>query len=210
MSLINEVKQLSPLQRNQQIMSFYLLFVNALLVATTTLLYVDLFGADGMVLKTYIASIYSLILLVPALGKWSQKSPMRTFKVALTMEVLSVGAYILVSLDVYAMYLLPIASALILSGGLIMRPILTQVSSIVTNGCAHYSLVSSKLDAIYTAIGAGVGVLFIFFDIPNTISIIVLAASLVMARLYRKRVLTEIYQPDEMHSDSPSMALTAK
>jgi len=116
MSLVTEVKRLSPLQRNQQIMSFYLLFVNALLVATTTLMYVDLFGADGMVLKTYIASIYSLILLVPALGKWSQTSPMRTFKVALAMEVLSIVAYILVSLDFYAMYLLPIASALILSG----------------------------------------------------------------------------------------------
>tara|TARA_B100000749_G_scaffold280565_1_gene277292 strand:- start:2361 stop:2636 length:276 start_codon:yes stop_codon:yes gene_type:complete len=91
-----------------------------------------------------------------------------------------------------------------------MRPILTQVSSIVTNGCAHYSLVSSKLDAIYTAVGAGVGVLFIFFDIPNTISIVVLAASLVMARMYRKRVLTEVYQSDEMESDSSPLALTAK
>lgn len=174
-------------------MSFYLLFVNALMVAVTTLLYVELFEAEGMVLKTYIASVYGLIILIPALGKWAQQSPMTTFKVALFMEVLSIGAYVLVSLDMYAVYLLPLASALILSSNLIMKPILTQVSSIVTNGCAHYSLVSSKLDAVYTAVGAGVGILFILFDIPNTLSIIVLFASLLMARLYRKRVLEEVY-----------------
>ena len=34
MNLIKEVAALSPLRRNQQIMSFYLLFVNALLEAT--------------------------------------------------------------------------------------------------------------------------------------------------------------------------------
>lgn len=193
MSLISDIKALSRLQKNQQIMSFYLLFVNALMVAVTTLLYVELFEAEGMVLKTYIASVYGLIILIPALGKWAQQSPMTTFKVALFMEVLSIGAYVLVSLDMYAVYLLPLASALILSSNLIMKPILTQVSSIVTNGCAHYSLVSSKLDAVYTAVGAGVGILFILFDIPNTLSIIVLFASLLMARLYRKRVLEEVY-----------------
>lgn len=196
MSLISDINTLSRLQKNQQIMSFYLLFVNALLVAVTTLLYVDLFGAQGMVLKTYIASVYGLIILIPALGTWAQQSPMTTFKVALFMEILSISAYTFVSFDVYPMYLLPVASALILSSGLIMRPILTQVSSIVTNGCAHYSLVSSKLSAIYTAIGAGIGIVFVLFDVPNTLSIVVLFVSLMMARLYRKRVLEEVYTTD--------------
>lgn len=202
MSLITDIKALTPIQKNQQFMSFYLLFVNALLIATTTLFYVDLFGADGMILKSYIASVYGLVLLIPALGKWAQSNPLRTFKVALLLEVMSIVSYVLVTLDYYAMYFLPLASAFILSSGLIMRPILTQVSSIVTNGCAHYSLVSSKMDSIYTSIGAGVGILFVLFDVPNTVSIITLALALGMSRLYRKRVLEAIYNNDNTETNS--------
>ena len=65
MNLIKEVAALSPLRRNQQIMSFYLLFVNALLGAAIVMLYVDLFNADGLVLKTmrcqYLALLFSFL-----------------------------------------------------------------------------------------------------------------------------------------------------
>ena len=67
---------LSPLRRSQQIMSFYLLLVNALLGAAIVMLYVDLFNADGLVLKNCALSVLGLAIFIPALGKMAKEHPM--------------------------------------------------------------------------------------------------------------------------------------
>jgi hypothetical protein len=193
MSVIQEVKSLSPLRKNQQIMSFFLLFVNAMLIAVTTSLYIKAFGTEGLILKDYAISLYGLILFIPILGKLAMQYPLRAFTVALFLEAASVIAYFLVSKSFHEHLLLPIATLCIISSSLIMRPILVQVDSLVTNGCSNYSLLKSKLDALYTSIGALFGGYCIFANVSISFSIIIYATSLVMARYYRKKVLDEIF-----------------
>lgn len=193
MTLWKEFGALSPLRKNQQIMSFFLLFVNALLLAVSTIFYVDLFDSDGLILKNYAVSLLGLLILVPALGKIAIKRPLATFHFSVCLEALSCIGYFLVAQDVYAPVMLLTASFLIFFSNLLMKPILTQVDSVVTNGCGTYSLLKSKMDNIYIAIGALIGVLFIVLSVPTMFAVIAYSAALGFARYYRHKVLTEIY-----------------
>jgi len=74
----------------------------------------------------------------------------------------------MVSQSIYAPVMLLTSSFLIFASNLLMNPILNQVESIVTDGCAQYSLLKSKMNGIYTAVGAGVGAAFVLFDVPMT------------------------------------------
>ncbi len=197
MSLITECRELSTLRKNQQIMSFFLLFVNALLVATSTTFYIDIFTSDGLILKNYATSLLGLLILMPFLGRFAMNNPILTFRIAIILEFLSCIGYIMVSQSMYESFMLLTASFLIFSSNLLMRPILTQVDSIVTDGCKDYSLLKSKLDGIYTAIGAGIGAAFILLSIPMVYAVVLYIASLALARLYRNRVLIEVYSDDD-------------
>lgn len=197
MSLLQEIRFLSPLRKNQQIVSFFLLFVNAMMLAITTILYIKTFGAEGLVIKGYSESLYGLVLLIPFFGRFALKHPMIAFNIALCLEVLSVILYILTSQNVMPSITLPLATTFVLSSNLLMRPINIQANSIINAGSSTYSLLSSKLDASYTAIGAMVGGLFIFFNAPTIVMITCFALTLIASRYYRKKVLIEIYvRPD--------------
>tara|TARA_Y100001936_G_scaffold250315_1_gene302778 strand:- start:451 stop:1089 length:639 start_codon:yes stop_codon:yes gene_type:complete len=193
MSIISEIKELSELRKNQQIMSFYLLFVNALMLAISTKFYIALFTGDGLILKNYAISLLGLLILVPAIGKFAIDRPILTFRISVVLEAFSCLGYFLTSFSIFAELSLVTASFLVFASGLIMRPIYTQMDSIVTNGCKNYSLLKSKLDGLYTAIGAFVGAMFILLDIPTVAAISLLTITLGMARYYRNKVVNEIY-----------------
>jgi len=102
MSLIKEFRALTPLRRNQQIMSFFLLFVNALMLATSMTFYVDLFGSEGLILKNYAFSLLGLLILIPFLGRFAISKPLLTFRIGIAMEVISCAGYFMVSQSIYA------------------------------------------------------------------------------------------------------------
>jgi len=193
MQIINEIKALSTLRKNQQLMSFYMLFVNALIIACTATFYVEFFGSEGLILKDYAVSLLGLMLFIPMFGRFATSKPLRTFTIAVVLELLSVTGYLLTSLGVAPEMCLIVATYCIVQSGVIMRPINTQVDSIVTAGSASYSLLKSKLDALYTAISAAVGASFVLLGVSKTATVAMLAASLICSRYYRKRVLKEIY-----------------
>lgn len=206
MTLFQELNELSPLRKNQQIMSFFLLFVNALLVAVSTIFYVRIFGSDGLILKNYAISLLGLLILIPVLGKIAIKKPLATFHFCVFLEALSVIGYILVAQDIYAPFMLLTASFFIFASNLLMKPVLTQVDSIVTNGCGEYSLIKSKMDNIYLAIGALIGALFIILSIPIIFAVIAYSTALGFARYYRHKVLIEIYTSNQVTPQEPEAA----
>ena len=65
--IVKEIGQLSDLRRHQQLMSFYMLFVAALLLAFTDKLYIELFGAEGLIYKDYFISLFGLVALIKIL-----------------------------------------------------------------------------------------------------------------------------------------------
>jgi hypothetical protein len=90
-----------------------------------------------------------------------------------------------------------------------MKPILTQVDSIVTNGCGNYSLLKSKMDNIYIAIGALTGVVFIILSVPTIFAVIAYSAALGFARYYRHKVLTEVYTGTDTPLPDPASKIDA-
>tara|TARA_R110001583_G_scaffold174017_2_gene328224 strand:+ start:4148 stop:4795 length:648 start_codon:yes stop_codon:yes gene_type:complete len=194
MNILDEVKGLSPLRKNQQLVVFYMLFVNAMIIACTATFYVEFFGSDGLILKDYAISVLGLMLFIPVFGRFSTSKPLRTFKIALTLEFVSVVGYLMTSIGVAPQACLIVASYCVVQSGIIMRPINTQVDSLVTAGCADYSLLKSKLDALYTAVGAAVGASFLLLGASKVTVVIMLGISLACSRYYRKRVLVEIYE----------------
>jgi hypothetical protein len=209
MGVIEELRSLSPLRKNQQQAGFYLLFVNALIIACTASFYVKEFGSEGLVLKDYAVSLLALMLFVPLFGRLVTAKPLNTFKVAVGLEVMSVIGYFMTSLGVMPKVSLLAASFCVVQAGIIMRPTLNQVDSIVTNGSACYSLLKSKLDALYMAVGAMVGASFLLLEVSKTITVLVLGVSLLCSRFYRKRVLNEIYA-DKVEGEwliEPSVAI---
>lgn len=199
MIFIDQLRALSPLRRNQQKMAFCLLFVNALLGATSITLYVDLFTSDGLIVKNYIVSVAGLALFVPLLGRMTTTRPLQVFYTCVVLEGISMLAWYATLYSPYPHVALGIASAAIVSAGLAMSPILKQVESIVTDGCADYSLLSTRLSAAYTALAALIGAAFVYYSLPLVVNVTVFSLALAMARYYRKRVLDDIYgqpQPD--------------
>lgn len=193
MSIIEEIKALPSLRRNHQLSAFYMLYVNALIIACTATFYVAFFGAEGLILKDYVISLLGLMLFVPVFGKFCTFKPLRTFKIAVSLEAISISGYLMTSLDIMPQTSLIVASYCIVQSNILMRPINNQIDSIVTAGCADYSLLKSKLDALYTAVGAAVGASFLLLGVSKTATVVMLGASLFLCRYYRKRVLTEIY-----------------
>lgn len=197
MNFIQQLRELSPLRRNQQKMAFCLLFVNALLGATSVTLYVELFTSDGLVIKNYIVSVAGLALFIPVLGRVTTTHPLQVFYVCIGLEIISMIAWYGVLFSPYPHPSLLLASATIVGSNLAMSPILKQVDSIVTDGCAHYSLLSTRLSAAYTALAAGIGSAFVYFSLPLSVNVTVFACALFMARYYRMLVLKGIYRPTE-------------
>ena len=206
MSIYCDFTSLTPLRKHQQIMAFFLIFVNAMMIAITTILYIEVFGAEGMILKNYAISLYGLILLVPMFGRFAIANPLTAFKIAIAFEILSIVCYLFANNSVAETVTLPLGSVFVISSGLLMRPILTQAESIVTAGCGEYSLLKAKLDSVYTAIGAFFGGFMVLMATPITVMIGLFAFTLIFARYYRKLVLDEIF--GEQATDEPIIDIT--
>ncbi len=191
--MFQEIKKLSALRKNQQLMSFYMLFVQALLLAYTAKAYVVVFGADGLIAKDYLISLFGLILLIPFLGKTVNKYPIKTFHMAVILEIFAVFCYYLTNIQILPELFLPLGTLILMSSVFIMRPLVTRVDSQVTNACPEYSLLKSKLDQIYIAVGAIFGLAFLGLDISSSFVIPLLIILLLISRYYRNLVFKEIY-----------------
>ncbi len=174
-------------------MSFYMLFVAALLIAYSANSYVNVFGAKGLILKDYALTSLGLILLIPALGKVINKHPLSVFHLSVILEVLAVLGYFLTDKGFYPVITLPFSTFLLMLSVYCMRPLVTCVESKVINGSAKYSLLKSKLEAIYTALGSLFGATFVYFDVSTSYTISLLFVTLLLSRYYRNKVFLEIY-----------------
>jgi hypothetical protein len=197
MSLRNDIEELSPLRKNQQLMSFYMLFVASLMLAYTAKTYISVFGANGVILKDYAICLFSLILLIPAFGKIATKYPIKTFYYCVVLEFIAMGGYFIASENLHPEIILPLSTTVLMTSVYALRPIVTRVDSLVTDGCAEYSLIKSKLDSIYLSTGSLFGGLFIIYDISSYITMPLLIISLLASRYYRNLVFNEIYSADE-------------
>jgi hypothetical protein len=193
MSLLLEIKALSEIRKNQQIMSFYILFANALLIAYTAKAYVINFGAEGLILKDYAISTLGLMLLIPVIGKAINKHPMSVFHLSIALEVLALLGYFLTNKGIHPTIILPISTFILMVSVFLMRPLVNRVNSLIVDGCADYSLLDSKLSAIYTVLGSIFGTAIIYFDISTNYTVILLLVILLVSRFYRNKVFSIVY-----------------
>lgn len=193
MYLIKEIRELSSVRKHNQLVGLFLILTNALLVAYTLKAYVAHFGANGLVVKDYIIQVYSLLLLVPLFGRLVSKSPMITLKIAIAGDVLVLIGYTTVNYLGTAPYLLVSTTVLLVTCTLMVRPSLEKVNASVNNGCPTYSLLKVRLDAIYTALGAGLGLSLVYLDVSNYVTLSILTVTLLSCRHYRLKVFRVIY-----------------
>lgn len=197
MNLYKEAKNLSQIRKNQQLMTFYMLFVAALMIAVIAKQYISIFGAEGVILKDYLISLYGLILLVPFIGKWVTSNPMKTFRYSVILEVIATLGYYISTKGYYPEIILILSTVILISTNLMMCPLITKVDSQVINGEDNYSLFKSKMDSVYTAIGSIFGALILMLNIPLDFTIFFMFTMLFMSRYYRNKVFQEVYQENE-------------
>lgn len=193
MSILNEISSLSTIRKNQQLMSFFMLFVATLMVALVAKTYINLFGADGLILKDYSVSIYGLIIFIPFLGKYVNNNPLFIFKISVVLELTSISMYFLANKNILPEFCVIFGTFSLITSNLIMKPLVTRIDSEITNGCPNYSLLKSKLDNLYTALGALFGALILFASIPFEFTIFTICILLLISRFYRNKVFNEIY-----------------
>jgi hypothetical protein len=193
MLIISEIKALSEVRKNQQIMTFYILFYHALLIAYTAKAYIINFGAEGLILRDYAISILGLMLLIPIIGKAINKHPLGIFYLSLGLEAVSLLGHFLTHQSIYPTIILPLSTFLLVISIYLMRPLVNRINSLIINGCADYSLLDSKLSAIYTVLGSILGSATIYFDISANYTVILLLITLLISRYYRNKVLSIFY-----------------
>jgi hypothetical protein len=194
MKILKEISNISNLRKNQQLMSFYMLFVATLLFAFTAKTYYDLFGANGLILKDYSISIYSLIIFIPFIGNYVNKNPLFIFKISVVLELTAITLYFLANKKIQPELCLILGTFFLITSNLIMKPLVTRVDSEITGGCPKYSLLKSKLDILYSALGSVVGGTIVLISVPSEYTITVMVIMILISRYYRNKVFTEIYK----------------
>ena len=196
LKLIKEIRELSDLRKHQQLMSFYMLFVGALLLAFTATLYIDLFGSEGLIYKDYFISLFGLVALIKKVGDKSIEDPMATFRFAVKLEFIAMFGYFLANKGFLSEYILIASTICLISANVAMKPLIIKVDSQVTNACSKYSGLKSKLDYFYAALGAVVGGVLFASKLPVELSFCLMVGSLMLSRYYRLLVFKEIYQEE--------------
>ena len=202
--LVKEIKALSPLRKNQQLMTFYMLFVGVILIAFTARLYSELFGIEGLILKDYAISLFGLIILYKKIGETVNKNPMETFKLSVKIEIIALVGYFIANKGFMPEAILIISTVCLISTNLMMKPLIIKVDSQVTQACSEYSVLKAKLDNIYIAFGAFVGGILLLGGIPMEISFCIMIGALIMSRHYRFLVFSEIYKQETNEKEEVS------
>lgn len=193
MSLVTEIKAMTRIQKNQQAMEFYMVFVKALFLLFSAVSYVKHFGAEGLVMKDYAVAIIGLFIIFPFVGRAVKSFPMTVFRYSVVMEIVALLGFYLVSIEIYPEPILLSSSFILVFSNTIMLPLRTQVESIVIGGCPDYSVTTSKLLNIYVGLSAIVGAFTLWLGISTDYIVIALIISILASRYYRNKVFTEVF-----------------
>lgn len=187
-------KRLTQLQKDYVGLTQSLIFINTFLIAFTLIIYSNAVGANGLVIKEYLAAAYGLILVLPFIGRLNKQYPMQCLMVSIVMEFICIGGYIYSVYDSSALYVLFFSTFMLLSANLLSRGMNTKVGSYVIDGCDDFSNFITSVSAACTGLSALFGLVIMYYDVSNTTILIGLIISLIISRHYKMRVFRVVYQ----------------
>lgn len=193
--MLQQLKGLTQLQLEHIYVLWSLIIINTFLVAFSTLTYIELVEAQGLVIKDYLSSAYGLVLVLPFIGRWNKKNPMGCLWWSITLELLAMLGFVYVSYtrNDGTVEVLIISTVLLLSGNFLARGLNTKVNSSVIHGCTDYSNLIVSTSALCTALMAGFGLLVIYYGANMSIILMLLIGSIMVSRYYKIRVFKIVY-----------------
>jgi hypothetical protein len=211
MKIINEFKSLSQLRQYHLWSMFYGKTLNTAIIIVTTVAMINTFGSEGMVIKTQLVALYSLILLIPGVASLAGKSPVKSLKIVFVFEILSLLGFLFSGLEIHVVFILPISILLLNTTNLFMKSLIAQVSSIVISGESKYCDIQTKIDSVCTVIGAAIGLSFVYFQTSPTMIVLFSLIMLLFCRYFRFKTYYIIFgNKDEFNAKDIKLDMKVK
>lgn len=191
--MFNDVRSLSKLQFDYLMISLSIIFINTFLIAITTLMYVSLVGAEGLIIKEYLFAAAGLVLILPYIGRFNKKYPIRSLKITICLDFMWLAGYTYVVYDPTAMWTLFISTSLLVVGNFLCRSLNTKVGSSVINGCDDYSNLLTSTSALCTGLSALIGLLVMYYEVSTYIVMFGLVITSLFNRYYKLQVFPVVY-----------------
>jgi hypothetical protein len=190
--MITQIKQLSDLRKFYLAYQFFTKATNIFLIAMTISLIFTFFGEKGVIIKDYVVPALSLFIFTPFISGYIIDNPRKAFSWVIAIEVFALVNYCLAEWGYYSQITLLIGLLTLTICNVFVNPLRVKNTSQVVNNDKDYSILSDRINAIFTVTLAAIGVTLVTYDMTTMINIVMTIVCVLLSRFTYMRVLVEL------------------
>jgi len=192
MKIINDLKNLSSLRKYYLAYQFFTKSTNIFLIAITIRLIIDQFGEDGLILKDYAIPVLGLFIFVPFLSNYIIDNARKCFKWIIVVEVFSLLMYIAAEKNFFPEITLILGIVTLTVSNVFVSPLRVKNNSQVVDNDKKYSILSERVNSVFTVLLSSIGALLLIFDIRSDVNIVLTIIFVLLSRFTYLKVLDEL------------------
>ena len=192
MKIINDLRNLSDLRKYYLAYQFFTKSTNIFLIAITIRLIIDQFGEDGLILKDYAIPVLGLFIFVPFLSNYIIDNARKCFKWIIVVEVFSLLMYIAAEKNFFPEITLILGIVTLTVSNVFVSPLRVKNNSQVVDNDKKYSILSERVNSVFTVLLSSIGALLLIFDIRSDVNIVLTIIFVLLSRFTYLKVLDEL------------------
>ena len=192
MKIINDLRNLSDLRKYYLAYQFFTKSTNIFLIAITIRLIIDQFGEDGLILKDYAIPVLGLFIFVPFLSNYIIDNARKCFKWIIVVEVFSLLMYIAAEKNFFPEITLILGIVTLTVSNVFVSPLRVKNNSQVVDNDKNYSILSERVNSVFTVLLSSIGALLLIFDIRSDVNILLTIIFVLLSRFTYLKVLDEL------------------
>ena len=192
MKIINQLSELSPLRKYYLAYQFFTKSTNIFLIAITIRLITGQFGEDGLILKDYMIPVLGLFIFVPFLSNYIIDNARKCFKWIIVVEVFSLLMYIAAEKGIFPEITLILGIVTLTVSNVFVNPLRVKNNSQVVDNDKNYSILSERINSVFTVLLSSIGALLLIFDIRSDVNIVLTIIFVLLSRFTYLKVLDEL------------------
>lgn len=192
MKIIDDLRNLSDLRKYYLAYQFFTKSTNIFLIAITIRLIIDQFGEDGLILKDYAIPVLGLFIFVPFLSNYIIDNARKCFKWIIVVEVFSLLMYIAAEKNFFPEITLILGIVTLTVSNVFVSPLRVKNNSQVVDNDKNYSILSERVNSVFTVLLSSIGALLLIFDIRSDVNILLTIIFVLLSRFTYLKVLDEL------------------
>lgn len=190
--MLNQIQQLSRLRKHYLLYQLFTKATNIFLIAMTISLLFQFYGEKGVIIKDYIVPALSLFIFIPYISGYIIDNPRSSFAWVIAIEVFALINYCLAYYGIYSEVTLIIGILTLTICNVFVNPLRVKNTSQVVNGEKEYSILSERVNAVFTVVLAAIGIYLVSAELSNMINIVMTIVCVLASRFTYFVVLDEL------------------